>query len=83
MAMKIGFPVSRAIHRQQPDFISSDCPLGGHHIAQGIQEKFDSVAHVRHQFRYLLSRTGLVIQKHKDSFEFGDYWLFFLPKRVL
>ena len=39
--MKIGKPLFRkmAEHPQggPPDIISSDCPLGGHHIAQGFQ----------------------------------------------
>ena len=59
IAMKIGYPVSRAIHAQQPDFVSSDCPLGGHHIAQGIQETFDSVVNVRHPISLLAIAYGL------------------------
>ncbi len=39
-AMKIGKPLFKAMaeHRDggPPDVISSDCPLGGHHIAQGF-----------------------------------------------
>ncbi len=35
-AMKIGRPVFRAMAEPGPDFISSDCPLAGHHIEQGI-----------------------------------------------
>lgn len=39
-AMKIGKPVFKAMAQgkdgARPDWISSDCPLGGHHIAQGI-----------------------------------------------
>ena len=35
-AMKIGAPVFRAMAQPQPDFISSDCQLAGHHIEQGI-----------------------------------------------
>ncbi len=39
-AMKIGKPLFKAMATMkdggQPDFISSDCPLGGHHIAQGF-----------------------------------------------
>ena len=39
-AMKIGKPVFMAMATMKdgskPDFISSDCPLGGHHIAQGF-----------------------------------------------
>jgi Fe-S oxidoreductase len=44
-AMKIGKPVVKAMATMKdgskPDFISSDCPLGGHHIAQGMQGKAD------------------------------------------
>ena len=39
-AMKIGKPVFKAMATMKdgskPDWISSDCPLGGHHIAQGF-----------------------------------------------
>ncbi|HYB51096.1 MAG TPA: heterodisulfide reductase-related iron-sulfur binding cluster [Burkholderiaceae bacterium] len=38
MAMKIGVPVFRSMSQAQPDFISSDCQLAGHHIEQGIGE---------------------------------------------
>ena len=41
MAMKIGKPLFRRMAEHPkggaPDVISSDCPLGGHHIAQGFQ----------------------------------------------
>lgn len=40
-SMKIGKPVFRAMATMKdgshPDYISSDCPLGGHHIAQGFE----------------------------------------------
>jgi len=38
MAMKIGKPVFKNMASAKPDYISSDCPLAGHHIAQGIEE---------------------------------------------
>ena len=38
MAMKIGKPVFRNMASAKPDYISSDCPLAGHHIAQGIKQ---------------------------------------------
>jgi Fe-S oxidoreductase len=38
MAMKIGKPVFRAMAQGQPDYISSDCQLAGHHIEQGMGE---------------------------------------------
>jgi len=37
-AMKIGKPVFKAMARDEPDVISSDCPMAGHHIAQGMRE---------------------------------------------
>jgi glycerol-3-phosphate dehydrogenase subunit C len=36
MAMKIGRPVFRSMAENDPDYISSDCQLAGHHIEQGI-----------------------------------------------
>jgi len=36
VAMKIGKPVFRAMAKDEPDVISSDCALAGHHIAQGM-----------------------------------------------
>ncbi|MEO8154213.1 MAG: heterodisulfide reductase-related iron-sulfur binding cluster [Rhizobacter sp.] len=36
VAMKIGKPVFKAMAKDEPDYISSDCQLAGHHIAQGM-----------------------------------------------
>ncbi len=36
VAMKIGGPVFKAMAKDEPDVISSDCALAGHHIAQGM-----------------------------------------------
>jgi Fe-S oxidoreductase len=40
-SMKIGKPLFKAMATMKdgskPDYISSDCPLGGHHIAQGFE----------------------------------------------
>jgi glycerol-3-phosphate dehydrogenase subunit C len=38
MAMKIGKPVFKGMAENEPDYISSDCQLAGHHIAQGMEE---------------------------------------------
>ena len=38
VAMKIGKAVFKAMAKDQPDFISSDCALAGHHIAQGMAQ---------------------------------------------
>ena len=36
VAMKIGKPVFKAMSKDGPDTIASDCPMAGHHIAQGM-----------------------------------------------
>jgi len=38
VAMKIGKPVFKAMSKDEPDYISSDCALAGHHIEQGMGE---------------------------------------------
>ena len=38
VAMKIGKPVFKAMAKDEPDYISSDCAMAGHHIAQGMQQ---------------------------------------------
>ena len=35
-SMKIGAPVFRAMAQNAPDYISSDCPIAGRHIEQGM-----------------------------------------------
>jgi Fe-S oxidoreductase len=37
-SMKIGRPVFRQMSEADPDYISSDCPIAGRHIEQGIGE---------------------------------------------
>jgi Fe-S oxidoreductase len=36
VAMKIGKPVFKSMAKDEPDYIGSDCPMAGHHIAQGM-----------------------------------------------
>jgi len=38
-SMKIGRPVFRMMAGGDPDFISSDCPIAGRHIRQGMGEE--------------------------------------------
>ena len=38
MAMKIGKPVAKLMANNEPDYISSDCQLAGHHIQQMMTE---------------------------------------------
>jgi Fe-S oxidoreductase len=37
-SMKIGKPVFRQMQQSDPDYVSSDCPIAGRHIVQGIDE---------------------------------------------
>jgi Fe-S oxidoreductase len=39
MSMKIGKPVFERMHDGDPDYISSDCPIAGRRIEQGIEQK--------------------------------------------
>jgi len=48
MAKKIGRPVAKAMASTEPDYISSDCQLAGHHIEQMMDEnnlKKSTLAH--------------------------------------
>ncbi len=36
MSMKIGKPVFKAMAQSEPDYVSSDCPIAGRHILQGM-----------------------------------------------
>jgi Fe-S oxidoreductase len=44
-SMKIGRPVFRAMAGTDPDYISSDCPIAGRHIEQGMGESRAQRAH--------------------------------------
>ena len=37
VSMKIARPVVNKIKKSEPDYFSSDCPLAGHHLANGMQ----------------------------------------------
>jgi len=37
-SMKIGKPVFRQMAQTEPDYVSSDCPIAGRRILQGIDE---------------------------------------------
>lgn len=36
LSMKIGKPAFRQMGQSDPDYISSDCPIAGRHIQQGM-----------------------------------------------
>ncbi|HZY15325.1 MAG TPA: heterodisulfide reductase-related iron-sulfur binding cluster, partial [Ramlibacter sp.] len=63
VAMKIGKPVFKrmADHPQggAPDYISSDCPLGGHHIAQGLDRNGLGAPQLAHPLTLIRQAYGL------------------------
>lgn len=58
-AMKIGRPVFKAMARDEPDVISSDCALAGHHIAQGMQVGGLPEAKLQHPLSLVRRAYGL------------------------
>jgi len=59
VAMKIGKPVFKAMGNGTPDFISSDCALAGHHIAQGMAENGLPEARLAHPLSLVALAYGL------------------------
>jgi len=59
VAMKIGKPVFKAMATNQPDYISSDCQLAGHHIAQGMAQQGAPAATLAHPLSLLRIAYGL------------------------
>jgi Fe-S oxidoreductase len=59
MAMKIGTPVFKAMAQPQPDYISSDCQLAGHHIEQGFDENSLPKTPLAHPLKLLRKAYGL------------------------
>jgi Fe-S oxidoreductase len=53
VAMKIGKPVFKAMAKDEPDAIASDCPMAGHHIAQGMQQAGTPAKAVSHPLTLL------------------------------
>ncbi len=62
-ALKIGKPVFKAMATMkdgaQPDYISSDCPLGGHHIAQGFEVNGLGAPELQHPLSLVRMAYGL------------------------
>ena len=58
-ALKIGKPVFKAMAKDGPDYISSDCALAGHHIEQGMQVNALPAAKVAHPLSLLRIAYGL------------------------
>jgi Fe-S oxidoreductase len=59
IAMKIGRPVFKAMAKDEPDFISSDCALAGHHIAQGMQQAGTPAKALQHPLSLVRLAYGL------------------------
>jgi Fe-S oxidoreductase len=59
VAMKIGKPVFKAMAKDAPDFISSDCALAGHHIAQGMAQDALPAAPLQHPLSLVRKAYGL------------------------
>jgi len=58
-AMKIGKPVFKAMVNNEPDYISSDCQLAGHHIEQGIEENGLKKTQLAHPLALLRKAYGI------------------------
>jgi Fe-S oxidoreductase len=59
MAMKIGKPVFKAMAKDDPDVIASDCALAGHHIAQGMQQAGTPARALQHPLSLLRHAYGI------------------------
>jgi glycerol-3-phosphate dehydrogenase subunit C len=59
VALKIGRPVFKAMAQGEPDFISSDCALAGHHIAQGMAQAGTPAKALQHPLSLLRHAYGL------------------------
>ncbi len=59
VAMKIGRPVFKAMAQGEPDVIGSDCPMAGHHIAQGFEQAGTPAKSVQHPLTMLRNAYGL------------------------
>ncbi len=59
IAMKIGKPVFKAMAKDTPDVIGSDCPMAGHHIAQGMEQAGTPAKAVKHPLTMVRHAYGL------------------------
>jgi Fe-S oxidoreductase len=58
-AMTIGKPVFKALAKDGPDWISSDCALAGHHSAQGMEVNALPPAKLAHPLTLLRTAYNL------------------------
>jgi glycerol-3-phosphate dehydrogenase subunit C len=59
IAMKIGKPVFKAMAKDEPDYIGSDCPMAGHHIAQGMEQAGTPAKALRHPLSLVRIAYGM------------------------
>ena len=59
VAMKIGKPVFKAMAKDAPDYIGSDCPMAGHHIAQGMAQAGTPAKALQHPISLVRIAYGL------------------------
>ncbi|HET9821881.1 MAG TPA: heterodisulfide reductase-related iron-sulfur binding cluster [Burkholderiaceae bacterium] len=59
VAMKIGRPVFKAMAKDEPDYVGSDCPMAGHHIAQGMEQAGTPARQVQHPISLVRIAYGL------------------------
>ncbi len=59
VAMKIGKPVFKAMAKDEPDIIGSDCPMAAQHIAQGMREAGNPPKQVQHPLTMVRMAYGL------------------------
>ena len=59
VAMKIGKPVVKLMAKGEPGVISSDCPMAGHPIAQGLAQAGTPAKAVQHPLSLLRFAYGL------------------------
>ena len=59
VAMKIGKPVFKAMAKDEPDVVASDCALASHHIAQGMANEGAAPPALRHPLSLLRQAYGL------------------------
>ena len=59
VAMKIGKPVFKSMAKDEPDYISSDCALAGHHIAQGMAQLGTPAKALQHPLSLVRMAYGL------------------------
>ena len=59
IAMKIGKPVFKSMAKDEPDAIASDCPMAGHHIAQGMAQAGTPAKAVSHPLSLLRQAYGV------------------------